>query len=156
MKTTLQLLMVDDHPFILQAYRNTLDRFRPEEYEIITTTADSGATGYEAIANSSVDFDIAFLDISIPVFPEKNISSGIDLALLLRKQMPDCKIVLLTMHNEKLNFKYFSESIKPEGLVVKNDLTFEELLIAIAVIISGEQYYSETVLKMMEEDKRIS
>lgn len=151
MKKTIQLLMVDDHPFILQAYKNTLDRFKPEEYEIVPTSADSGLTGYEAIVQSPFVFDVAFLDISIPAYPAKNIQSGVELALLLRERMPDCKIVLLTMHNEKLKFDYFSETIKPNGLVVKNDLTFEELLHAFGTILSGEIYYSETVIKMIKE-----
>ncbi len=152
MKKTVQLLMVDDHPFILQAYKNTLERFKADEFEIINTDADSARTGYDAIVNSKFDFDVAFLDISIPVYAEKNIHSGIDLALLLKERMPNCKIVLLTMHTEKLKFNYFSEAINPSGLVVKNDLTFEELLIAFEKIINGETYYSETVLKMMQEE----
>lgn len=151
MKKKINLLMVDDHPFILQAYHNTLDRFKPEEYELITVNADNGKTGYEAIVNSLIHFDVAFLDISIPAFQEQNIESGVDLALLLRKRMPECKIVLLTMHTEKLKFRYFSEMIKPDGLVIKNDLTFEELLFAFEKIINGEQYYSETVLKIINE-----
>ncbi|AWI24931.1 response regulator [Flavobacterium pallidum] len=153
MKKTVQVLMVDDHPFILQAYKNTLDRFKPDDYHIVETTADSGKTGYEVIANSTVTYDVAFLDISIPTYPEQNIESGIDLAKLLRQQMPDCKIVLLTMHTEKLKFRYFSETIQPEGLVVKNDLTFEELLIAFEDILDGKLYYSETVQKMMQEEE---
>jgi len=151
MKKTVQLLMVDDHPFILQAYRNTMDRFKPEEYEIVSTSADSAKTGYEAIVHSAFNFDIAFLDISLPSYPEKNIQSGVELALLLRQQMPNCKIVLLTMHNEKLKFDYFAQTIVPDGLVVKNDLTFEELLLAFDTVISGQTYYSETVIKMLEE-----
>lgn len=143
--------MVDDHPFILQAYRNTLDRFKPEEYYIPSVSADSGKTGYEAIMNSPFDFDIAFLDISIPPYPEQNIESGVELALLLRERMPNCKIVLLTMHNEKLKFDYFSKTIQPNGLVVKNDLTFEELLNAFGTIVRGEIYYSDTVIKMIHE-----
>lgn len=152
MKKTVQLLMVDDHPFILQAYKNTLERFKADEFEIINTDADSARTGYDAIINSTFDFDVAFLDISIPIYAEKNIHSGIDLALLIKERMPNCKIVLLTMHTEKLKFNYFSETINPSGLVVKNDLTFEELLIAFEKIINGETYYSETVLKMMQEE----
>lgn len=151
MKTIIQLLMVDDHPFILQAYKNTLNGFKKEEYEIITTDAVNGETGYNVIADSPIDFDVAFLDISIPAYPEKNIESGVDLALLLREKMPKCKIFLLTMHTEKLKFKYFFDAIKPEGLVVKNDLTFEELIFAFEKVISGGNYLSETVIKMMAE-----
>lgn len=150
MKQIIQLLMVDDHPFILQAYKNTLNGFKKDEYEIITTDAVNGETGYNIITSSPIDFDVAFLDISIPSYPEKGIESGVDLALLLRAKMPQCKIFLLTMHTEKLKFKYFFDTIKPEGLVVKNDLTFEELIFAFEKVLSGESYLSETVIKMID------
>ncbi|HLN95581.1 MAG TPA: response regulator [Flavobacterium sp.] len=153
MKKTVQLLMVDDHPFILQAYRNTLDRFKPDEYEVVSSSADSGKTGYEAIVNSPHDFDVALLDISIPGYAEKNIESGLDLARLLRERMPACKVVLLTMHTEKMKFRYFSETIQPDGLVIKNDLTFEELLLAFEKILAGEKYYSESVLNIINMDE---
>jgi len=154
MKQIIQLLMVDDHPFILQAYKNTLNGFKKEEYEIVTTDAVSGETGYNAIANSLVDFDVAFLDISIPSYPDKDIESGVDLALLLREKMPNCKIFLLTMHTEKLKFNYFFDTIKPEGLIVKNDLTFEELIFAFEKVLSGENYLSETVIKMIDNQNQ--
>jgi DNA-binding NarL/FixJ family response regulator len=148
----IQLLMVDDHPFILQAYKSTLNGFKKEEYEIITTEASTGQTGYEIINQSVINFDIAFFDINIPPFAEQNIASGVDLALLLRKKMPECKIFLLTMHSEKLKFKYFFDTVKPQGLVVKNDLTFEELLYAFEKVLNGGTYLSETVLQMMLDD----
>ena len=144
--------MVDDHPFILQAYKNTLNGFKKDEYEIVCTDANSGQTGYDAIENSTFDFDVAFFDISIPAYPEKNIESGVDLAVLLRNKMPNCKIFLLTMHTEKLKFKYFFDTVKPQGLVVKNDLTFEELLYALEKVLNGGTYLSETVLQMMVDD----
>ena len=146
--------MVDDHPFILQAYKNTLNGFKKEEYEIVTTDAVNGETGYNVIASSPIHFDVAFLDISIPTYPEKNIESGVDLALLLRERMPECKIFLLTMHTEKLKFKYFFETIKPEGLIVKNDLTFEELIYAFEKVLSGETYLSETVIRMIASENQ--
>jgi DNA-binding NarL/FixJ family response regulator len=151
MKKMIHVLMVDDHPFILQAYKNTLDRFKPDEYQIHIANADSAYAGYETIMNAPRDFDITLLDISIPAYREKNIESGIDLALLIRDVMPKCKIVLLTMHTEKLRFKYFADTIQPEGLVVKNDLTFEELILAFDKIVDGEKYYSETIIKMIHE-----
>lgn len=147
--------MVDDHPFILQAYRNTLDRFKPDEFEVVSSSADSGKTGYETIINSPHAFDVALLDISIPGYPEKKIESGLDLAFLLREKMPDCKVVLLTMHTEKMKFRYFSDTIKPDGLVIKNDLTFEELLFAFEKILDGEKYYSESVRNIIDMEQQI-
>lgn len=152
MKKIIQVLMVDDHPFILQAYKNTLNGFKKNEYEIISSEANSGKSGYEVIENSKINFDVAFFDISIPTYPEKNIQSGLDLAVFLRNKMPECKIFLLTMHSEKMEFKYFFDTVKPQGLVVKNDLTFDELLYAFEKVLNGGTYLSETVLQMMVDD----
>lgn len=152
MKKKIQLLMVDDHPFILQAYKNTLNGFKKDDYEIIISEANSGQSGYDVIVNSTVDFDVALLDISLPTYMEKNIESGVDLAVLLREKMPTCKIFLLTMHSEKMKFKYFFDTVKPQGLVVKSDLTFEELLYAIEKVVNGGTYLSEAVLQMMVDD----
>ena len=77
MKKKIQLLMVDDHPFILQAYKNTLNGFKKDDYEIIISEANSGQSGYDVIVNSTVDFDVALLDISLPTYMEKNIESNL-------------------------------------------------------------------------------
>lgn len=152
MKQKLKILMVDDHPFILQAYKNTLDLFKPTEYEMVYYDGIDGKSGYEVIVNATTEYDIALFDISIPEYPAQNIYSGIDLAILLKNTMPDCKIILLTMHDDKMKFKYIHENIDPIGLVIKNDMDFKEFLLAVETIIEGEKYYSETILKMMEEE----
>jgi hypothetical protein len=36
------------------------------------------------------------------------------------------------------------------GLVIKNDLTFDELLFAFDKVIKNETYYSQSVIKMLE------
>ena len=152
MKQKLKILMVDDHPFILQAYKNTLDLFKPTEFEMVYYDGVDGKTGYEVIVNATTEYDIAFFDISIPEYLAENISSGIDLAIILKKTMPNCKIILLTMHDDKMKFKYIQEHIDPIGLIIKNDLDFKEFLLAVETIIEDKKYYSETILKMMEEE----
>ena len=85
----------------------------------------------------------------MPEYPEKGIYSGEDLALLMKKEMPDCKIILLTMHTELLKINNIIKNIYPNGLIIKNDLTFDELLFAIDKIIHNEKYYSQTVIKII-------
>lgn len=147
----IKMLMVDDHPFILQAYKNTLALFKPTEYEMVYFDGVDGESGYNIIENAETEYDIALFDISIPEYPAKNIESGIDLAILLKKKMPNCKIILLTMHDDKMKFQYIRENIDPIGMIIKNDLDFKEFLLAIEKVIDGQKYYSETILKMMEE-----
>lgn len=144
--------MIDDHPFILEAYKNTLNGFKNEKYEIVCTEAQDAKMGYEIIMNNKNNFDVAFLDISIPSYPKMNIASGEDLAKLIRKQMPKCLIFLLTMHSEALETSNIYKEIQPEALIIKNDLNFEELISAFDHVINGGKYLSDSVLKIFEEN----
>ena len=68
------ILIVDDHPFIIQGYKNAITRYRPTEYEFLIDQAKDCQSGYEVIVNpESPSFDIAFLDISMPAYVEKGI-----------------------------------------------------------------------------------
>ncbi|UPT72170.1 MAG: response regulator [Flavobacterium sp. JAD_PAG50586_2] len=149
MTNPINILIVDDHPFIIQAYRNALDKYSQQGYEFVVTQASNCKTGYESITEATTPFDVAFFDISMPEYAEKEIYSGEDLAALMKTQMPDCKIILLTMHTELLKINNIIKNINPSGLIIKNDLTFDELIFAFDKIINNESYYSQTVIKLV-------
>jgi len=145
----IHILIVDDHPFIIQAYRNALDKYSQQGYEFVVTQANNCKTGYESITEAKSHFDVAFFDISMPEYVEKGIYSGEDLAALITVEMPECKIILLTMHTELLKINNIIKNINPSGLIIKNDLTFDELIFAFDKIINKEKYYSQTVIKLV-------
>lgn len=149
MTNPINILIVDDHPFIIQAYKNALDKYSQQGFEFVVTQANNCKTGYESITESKTPFDVAFFDISMPEYAEKGIYSGEDLAALIKTEMPNCKIILLTMHTELLKINNIIKSINPSGLVIKNDLTFDELIFAFDKIINNESYYSQTVIKLV-------
>jgi DNA-binding NarL/FixJ family response regulator len=151
------ILIVDDHPFIIQGYKNAITRYNPKNHEFFITEAKDCESAYNVITNPESDvFDIAFLDISMPPYEDKGIYSGEDLAKLLLEYMPNCKIILLTMFTEFLKIKTIIKNINPNGLVIKNDLTFDELLFAFDKVIKNETYYSQSVIKMLDsQDKGI-
>jgi DNA-binding NarL/FixJ family response regulator len=150
------ILIVDDHPFIIEGYKNAITRYNPKDFEFLISQAKDCESAYNIITNpDSIIFDIAFLDISMPPYEEKGIYNGEDLAKLISEYMPSCKIILLTMYTELLKIKTIIKTISPSGLVIKNDLTFDELLFAFDKVIKGKTYYSESVVKMLsmsEED----
>jgi len=149
------ILIVDDHPFIIQGYKNGITRYKPTEYEYSFLEAKDCRSAYEIITNpETAPFDIAFLDISMPTYEEKGLFSGEDLAKLLNEYMPNCKIILLTMYTELLKIKNIIDTINPKGLVIKNDLTFDELLFGFDKVINNETYYSQSIQKMMDQDKQ--
>jgi DNA-binding NarL/FixJ family response regulator len=153
MAQLVRVLMVDDHPFIIEAYKNAIKGYNTKgAYEFTITQAKDCKTGYEAIVNEdNAQFDIAFFDLSMPTYEEKGIHSGEDLALLVKERMPACKIILLTMHSEMLKINTIIKNINPNGLVIKNDLTFDELLLAFDKILKDENYYSQTVVKLVSQ-----
>jgi DNA-binding NarL/FixJ family response regulator len=150
------ILIVDDHPFIIQGYKNAITRYNPNKYEFFIFEAKDCESAYNAVTDpDSVRFDIAFLDISMPPYEEKGIYSGEDLAKVILDTMPNCKIILLTMFTEFLKIKTILKTINPHGLVIKNDLTFDELLFAFDKVIKNEKYYSQSVLKMLDSQENL-
>lgn len=146
------ILIVDDHPFIIEGYKNAITRYDPKGYEFFILQANDCKSAYDLLEDPKTpNFDIAFLDISMPAYEEKEIFSGEDLAKLILSKTPACKIILLTMYTELLKIKTIIRTINPCGLVIKNDLTFDELLFAFDKIMKGDRYYSQSVVKMLNQ-----
>lgn len=146
------ILIVDDHPFIIEGYKNAITRYNTDKFIFNIAQAKDCKSAYDIIMNpKSPAFDIAFLDISMPAYDEKEIFSGEDLAKLIMEQIPGCRIILLTMYTELLKIKTIIRTIDPNGLIIKNDLTFDELLLAFDKVINNKKYYSESVDKMLAD-----
>ncbi len=154
MHTHYQILIVDDHPFIIEAYKNALKSYSADGFQYTVSQASNCKSAYEILTSPNRHFDIVFLDISMPSYEEKKIYSGEDLAKLIRQILPECKVILLTMHTELIKINTIIKDINPNGLVIKNDLTFAELLVAFDKIIHNEVYYSQTVLKFMSQSQQ--
>ncbi len=146
--------MVDDHPLIVEGYKNTLLELDNENEKIVFETADNLQRAYEKISesvNSGNLFNVIFLDVNLPEYSEKKIFSGEDLALYIRKVSPDSKIIFLTMLSE--NFRLFNlvKNVNPEGLLVKSDVGSKDLKIAFQKVLLNKISYSNTVLKLMQK-----
>jgi DNA-binding NarL/FixJ family response regulator len=146
------ILIVDDHPFIIEGYKNAITRYSPKKYDFIIAQAHDCRSAYDLLEDEATpDFDVAFLDISMPAYEEKEIFSGEDLAKLILKKMPNCSVILLTMYTELLKIKTIIRTIKPSGLIIKNDLTFDELLFAFDKVMKNDKYYSQSVQKILDQ-----
>lgn len=154
MPQNINVLIVDDHPFIIQGYKNVIKLFPDKNIEFTFYEAIDCKTGYEAVINPVVKYDIAFLDVSMPTYEEKNINTGEDIAKLLITEMPECKIALLTMHSESLKVQSIIDEIDPLGLVIKNDLGFESMILALKTMLNGEKYYSDSVIKFLNNQQK--
>ena len=136
-KKQIKILMVDDHPSMLDGYKLIL-YYNYLGLEIETTTAHNCENAYEIISHPLKKnyFDLAFLDYSLPIFAEKNINNGEDLGLILRSHSPDTKIAILTSHTEVLLLYQIIKNLDPN---------------AFEMILEGETYYSATVKQVLRE-----
>jgi len=143
----LNILMVDDHPIILEGYQNVLMATKDEEQTLLIDTANNCDTA-EIMINRSADatpYDVCFFDISLPASKDGKYQSGEDLALLAKRMLPDAKIIILTMFNESFRIHNIIKEINPDGFLIKSDLTSMELADAFHQILKSPPYYSSTV-----------
>ena len=146
------ILLVDDHPAILNGYLSVLG-FNDKGIEFVPTFCYNCEDAYHAITNpEQVNlFDFIFLDRSLPPFPEKKIKSGEDLAVLAREYQNKAKIIMLTAHAESFIIYDILHKTRPNGLIIKSDASGDVILDAFHDIIDGKTFYSITVTESMKD-----
>ncbi|MFT4780444.1 MAG: DNA-binding NarL/FixJ family response regulator [Psychroserpens sp.] len=143
----IHILMVDDHPIIIEGYQNTLMATKKDNQVLVIDTAntcDAANLLMEKAANER-PYDVCFFDISLPPSADGKITSGEDLAKISRNKMPNAKVVILTMFNESYRIHNIVKEINPDGFLIKSDLTSSELAEAFHHILIDPPYYSSTV-----------
>ncbi len=147
MKKKLKILIVDDHPMIVEAYKNILTSAKLDDFNILIDSANDCDTAIVKIGDSAKNshYDMLFLDIKLPPSGNGEIISGEDLAIFAKELLPKAKIVILTMFNENHRIHNILKSVNPDGLLIKVDLTSDELLNAFDKILYDPPYYSATV-----------
>jgi two-component system nitrate/nitrite response regulator NarL len=103
-----KVLIVDDHALLRQGVRNTIEP--QEDFEVVGEAED----GAEALAKArEMKPDLILMDISMPH------GSGLEAVSAIKKELPDVKIIMLTVHDKEENLL---EAIKrgAEGFLSKN------------------------------------
>ncbi len=93
--------------------------------------------------------DVLLTDITIP-----HGMNGFDLSLIVKQQLPDIKILALSMSEEGATIARMIEEAKIDGYIPKASGQ-KELLLAIETIVSGGQYFSQPVLQQYEVFKKM-
>jgi len=147
-----RILMIDDHPGMIEGYKAMLS-LNKEQHNIETISAFNCEEAFNLIINpaNSSAFDLVFLDYSIPEFPEQKIYNGEDLGVLIRKHLPNAKIIMLTAHFDAIRLYNVVKKIQPNGLLVKSDYKPPHLIEAFEKVLAGETYYTPIVLEKVKE-----
>jgi len=120
-----RILLADDHSLILEGIKGLLE----SEYEIVGLV-DNGKALVDAALRLKPD--IVVLDISMPIL------NGIDAMREMKRELPQAKAIILTMHSSPIYLRRALEA-GASGYVLKSGAA-EELLTAVAKILKGETY----------------
>ncbi|MFV0540582.1 MAG: response regulator [Aestuariibaculum sp.] len=148
MMQKIRILMIDDHPMIIEGYQNTLLYTKKESQELkidIANNCDEALKCIEKSIKNEFPYDVLFIDISIPPSSNGAMTSGEDIAVYTRKVLPKSKIIILTMYNESFRIHNIIKTVNPEGFLIKSDLTSSELASAFQAILNNPPFYSGTV-----------
>jgi DNA-binding NarL/FixJ family response regulator len=127
-----RVLVADDHAIVRTGIRHVL------EGEPGFAVVGEAATGPQALALAlELRPDVAVLDISMPG------QSGLGVAAELRRQCPDTRVLILSMHD---NTEYVLESVRAgaHGYLLK-DTAATELRGAVRAVYQGESYFSPPI-----------
>lgn len=130
--TCIRTALVDDHPLFRLGLRTLLDR-DPQ----ITVTADVGSSVQALAVASELPFDVAIIDLLLPV------AGGVALTSELRRLQPSCKVLGLSMVDEPMRI---AEMLRAgaSGFALKSQ-PLDEIVDAIKVIAKGERYLPASV-----------
>ena len=147
MKKKLHVFAVDDHEAILDGYNFMFENIVSGHDKPLFTRAFDCESAFNQINDhAGTPFDIALIDYSIPAYSAMHLQSGQDIALLVRKTMPNCKIVVLTMHREVSILSDVLLTVNPEAFINKSDCNIDELCDAFTRVLNGDTYYSKTIV----------
>jgi two-component system nitrate/nitrite response regulator NarL len=135
MKKVIKVLVVDDHPVVRRGITACLAHH--DRLSIVGEAAD----GREAVRKArELQPDIVLMDINMPQM------NGLAVTELLRREMPNVKVLILSMHS---NTEYVLRIIQSgaKGYILKEAPT-EELVRAIDMVDRGEAYFSSDVARV--------
>ena len=148
MTEQIKILMIDDHPMIIEGYQNTLLFTKKENQELsidIANNCDEALAFMNKSVENNAPYNVLFVDISLPPSTDGLMQSGEDLAEYARNILPNAKIIILTMFNESFRIHNIIKTIDPEGFLIKSDLTSSELASAFQAVLNNPPFYSGTV-----------
>lgn len=153
MKKELKILMVDDHPIILEGYRNILLQNRADIAKMSIDTAISCDEANERIEFSlrGKTYDIVFLDIGLPPSSNGEFLSGEDIGKKLRKVSPTTRLAVFTMLIQNLRLLNIFKSLNPDAFMIKSDVSSKEFLQAFDNLCNGKTYSSQTIQDLMRK-----
>ncbi|MEP7341692.1 MAG: response regulator transcription factor [Acidobacteriota bacterium] len=141
MNNEISIILADDHPFIRQGLRATIER---EPNLKVLAEAGDGRTAVELI--QTLRPQVAILDIDMPEL------DGFAVARAVRQQKLPLEIIFLTLHREEEFFKRALE-LDAKGYVTK-DSAATDIISGIRAVAAGQHYVSPALASFLVSQRR--
>lgn len=129
---TIKVLLVDDHPLVLDGIRARL------EHERCIQVVGEANNGEQALSLAAhLQPDVVLMDISMPVM------NGLEATRCFHERFPKIRVLILSMHD---NQEYITSIMQSgaSGYILK-DVSSQEMVGAIISVHQGNCYYSSGV-----------
>lgn len=137
MGKTIRVLLADDHTIVRQGMAHLLEQ--QADIQVI----GEAKNGNKAVEMASeLNPDIVILDIAMPLL------NGIEAAKRIRKELPNCKIIILSMYSHEHYIHNLLE-VGVSGYLLK-DSSGVEIIKAIHAAMNNEMVMSPTISKKVE------
>lgn len=135
----IRVLLADDHTVVREGIRYLL-----ESRDNITVVGEV-SNGMDAIRKAGdLKPDIVIMDISMPIL------NGIEATRAIVQQLPRCKVLVLTMHEDRETVRQILRAGAAGCLVKRSAAT--ELFNAVEAVHEGGAYFTPSVSKVLLEE----
>lgn len=135
----ISILLADDHAILREGIKALLEK--QDNIEVVAEASN----GREAVSKTSeYQPDVVILDISMPLM------EGFEATRQIKKENPDTKILILTMHDDE---EYFLQLLRAGacGYVTKGSVG-KDLIAAIEAVYAGESFFCPSMAKSLLSD----
>ena len=145
----MKIVIIDDHPIIIDGYKSILISQEIEKEENIKLfNSISDAMVYLKLCfDLKETIDLFVIDYNMPPDLKNKIYNGEDLAFHIRTLLPQSKIVILTSIATPILLFEMIHRLQPEGLWLKGDIGVKSFMQYFNYVATGAIVYSDTVKK---------
>ena len=143
------IFLIEDHPHTIAFYKNLIEKISQKDVLnfICSKNCEEAFADFTQFKKNETKIDLAIIDVGLSPF--KDIENGADLAILIKYDFPECKIIVVTAFTEPLTIYNLLQKTSIEAVLCKSDMDHEEFIKVYEIVVSGLSYRSTTVKEKM-------
>ncbi|MBO6518094.1 MAG: response regulator transcription factor [Bacteroidia bacterium] len=138
----IRLVLIDDHQVILDGIKAILDAEPGVE---VVEAFDTPQLGLDFLETN--DVDVLVTDLDMPGM------AGEDVVRYCKSKFPRLKVVVLSMHNDKMVIQHLIEA-QADGYLLKSS-DKDEIIRAIETVNEGRKYFSQEVVQSLAQKDHV-